>query len=387
MERANIKDYNFLQNKFHRILELYLYGGFYTKVSKILFPIIKKLDFSDIFDDYFNSLLPQNLKLSNKKLFECPASASEWICEMYKYLELHKPKTVQRDKEIACKWSYDQKLYEATKESKIVIKLVNFLKREGIENYVDMFGIHGSFSTHDYVQGMSDLDLIIILNDLTLNDPKKLETLHRIIYESQHFNIQIDRYQHHGPFALTPLDLDYYPETYFPLILFNYTTQIFGKKTYKFSIRNEEAEKEKILLNTLNIIESYDINKKINSYEFKIFFQTLQLLPISFLQYKGVHCYKRDSFNEFARFFPNSDSYFSQCYKIRHLWKEDKLINNKFSDTLFYILKNPNLIYILNRLLYGNEVPDNVRNKFNQTMKMDSLKKDLAFIRKEIDEI
>ena len=87
------------------------------------------------------------------------------------------------------------------------------MKKKNIDRFIDIFLIHGSYSTLDYEPNISDLDTLILLKEDVFKDCKKLIELQTILYNALDFFYNIDILQHHGFFILT-----------------NYIIKIFKKK-------------------------------------------------------------------------------------------------------------------------------------------------------------
>ena len=336
---------NILQNKFHRLLEIFINSSSFSKKAKILFPLNKAIDIFSIKEliDEINSILNINrMPITNTEL-------AIYVSDIYKVLsKTDLPKTIY-EKEIKCKFNYLTDNYNDGKK-KIVNNLVEFLKAKGFYSYLDLFIIHGSYSTLDYEDNISDLDTLILINDETLLNQNKLLELQEIVFNSFEYFYEIDLLHHHGYFVLTNFDLNYYNETFFPTMLFDYSTSVYqSKESFLFNIRNYDNEKKLILDSTLSYIENTNPNTLNTLMSYKVYFQVIQLIPIAYLQYLNNNTYKKYSFDLFLKDFPQYKDFFSQIYDIRLNWKQNSIKKYRFLK-LFNILKNRHILFLNSKL-------------------------------------
>lgn len=174
------------------------------------------------------------------------------------------------------------------------------------KNLLKGFYLHGSLSTMDYIPHWSDVDTFMIVSKETITSPEHLNELRKRTIQSHKYLYQIDPHQLHGHLLISEFDLDYYPQSYFPLILFDYSKSFFTENiTIKFVLRNDESER---LASFWNDAVYYFMVKAIQhkkgksklmlSNERKLFFHRLLTFPLFYLQAKGIHIYKKYSFNK-----------------------------------------------------------------------------------------
>jgi hypothetical protein len=98
---------------------------------------------------------------------------------------------------------------------------------------------------------------------------------------------------------ITEYDLEYYCNSYFPVELFKYSKSIFGIKSLNFKIRDNKVENIDRLYSFVNYFKNSYLNKRFNmgSYDLKFFFHAVTLFPTMYLQAKGIHVYKKFSFD------------------------------------------------------------------------------------------
>lgn len=217
------------------------------------------------------------------------------------------------------------------------------------------FYLHGSLATMDYIPYWSDLDTFMIVSKTTILDPERLLELRRRSIQSHSYLYQVDPHQLHGHLLVSEFDLDYYPESFFPSLLLNYSRSFFpDNEPVKFNLRDCRSERLAALWNDAVY---YFMHKAIQrttgwrdimqSRERKLFFHRLLTLPLFYLQAKGTHVYKKDSFELARQDFPNDDWAVIQeitsimegwryCYRANRYLKAIGSINPK----LFMLLLN-----------------------------------------------
>jgi len=280
------------------------------------------------------------------------------FCQMHQQLKsTYQDKDREESLTVTVRNTYNPANYQKDGKARILNKLIEYLRRNKIESYVDTLLIHGSFSTQDYVPGVSDLDMLIVINEDTMSHPSKLQRLHEICYRSLHYFYQIDPLQHHGYFVLTPFDLSYFPQTFFPTLLFDFSTLVFGNASFCVSLRPCDSEKKNILRSTLDYLGGTNPNGIKNIHAYKTYFGVLQLLPIAYFQYFGESIYKKDSFEPFIEKFPRSAEIFKACRRLRFDWRVPNLRCDYIEDALFRVFPNPKFRMLLNNKIHSG-VPE-----------------------------
>ena len=111
-----------------------------------------------------------------------------------------------------------------------MFELKKYADRHFVE-FLKGFYLHGSLATMDYIPYWSDLDTFMIVNKETLLNPPALLELRNRILQSHKYLYQIDPHQLHGHLLISEFDLDYYPQAFFPTILFDYAKSFFDDNT------------------------------------------------------------------------------------------------------------------------------------------------------------
>jgi hypothetical protein len=166
------------------------------------------------------------------------------------------------------------------------------------------FYLHGSLSTMDYIPFWSDLDTFMVVKKETILEPGSLLELRKRSIQSHKYLYRVDPHQLHGHLLVSEFDLDYYPQTFFPTILFDYSKSLFDEnEPMRVTLRNCDSER---LASFWHDAVYYFLERAVNfdrasrvimlSRERKLFFHRLLTFPLFYLQAKGIHVYKKYSF-------------------------------------------------------------------------------------------
>jgi len=364
------------QDKLHTLLYQFINGEGLSRRSILLFPISDRLTYSyynllkdllflaknlNRFADFQKSEAILNVNKNNITL-ECIAKI---ITILYSDFEINikilKPSIERKTIKDVKHFNGEEYLSYDPKFLKPMINLKRFVEkhiRDALVNYY----IHGSIATLDYVKGWSDVDTLMIIKKDTIANPKDLLRLRTYAYESTKYFYHIDPLQHHGHFVLTDIDLLYYPQSYFPLLLFDYSLSFFNNEDIIIYERNCEMERLNILWNTCYYFrEKYVLNKPITDiFELKMFLHILQLLPLAYLQANGQYCYKKYSFDLAKKEFSEKDwTIMEKATKIRSEWQYKGVFNNILMRKIFEILPNPKVYFMLNHVI-NKQIPKKV---------------------------
>ena len=349
---------NFLQNELKYLLQSFLNGGFSYK-GFILYPCIKgvskenKNKIKNLFKiiDYLNNKnYDFSESINNFKKYKNINSKNFaiLISSLYKDFGAIKKNNQRTIKKTACK-----EILTSDYKDKSYIKPIFDLKKyagKKLKKYLLGFYLHGSLSTKDYVRGWSDLDTFAVVNKKTINNPQDLLNLRKYMYKSRIFFYLIDPLQHHINIIVSEYDLDYYPKTYFPPVLFSYSKSFFNFDIVKkIKIRPADIENIYVLFDFVNYFRTLHFNKKYNldSYKTKFLLHAVTLFPSLYLQAKGKSAYKKYSFAIAKKDFGNKEwSVIKEVEKIRKNWisPKDVFIKN-------YAKINPVLAYRINAKL------------------------------------
>ncbi|GAG65040.1 unnamed protein product, partial [marine sediment metagenome] len=232
------------QDKLHTLLYQFINGEGLSRRSILLFPISDRLIYSyhNLLEDLLS--LTKNLnKFADFQKSEAilninrdnisPNSIAKIIAILYvdfeNNIKILKPPTERKTIKNVKLLNSEEYLSRDPKFLRPIVDLKQFIDKHMRDSLINYF-VHGSMATLDYVKQWSDVDTLLIIKKETTVNPKELLKLRRYAYESTKYFYQIDPLQHHGHFVLTEIDLLYYPQPYFPLLLFDNRSHIFLMK-------------------------------------------------------------------------------------------------------------------------------------------------------------
>ena len=207
--------------------------------------------------------------------------------------------------------SFEEKNYQKKNPSvgKTMSNLNQFVNNE-LSPYLHSFFLHGSLATQDYITGCSDCDTFAILTKESAQNETRLLQLQEKIFEIWNIFYRIDKLQHHGIFFSNEIEVNFYPQSYFPVKLFDYSLCMFTtKNNLVFKERDSSLERKNTLWNVIYYFRSKFLNDSFPSdlYVLKEFFQVLLLSPTIFLQLNGDYLYKKFSFEKIKSYFTLDD--------------------------------------------------------------------------------
>lgn len=180
----------------------------------------------------------------------------------------------------------------------------------------------------------------------------------------------IDPLQHHGHFIVTEIDFRYYPQMFFPLVLFRYSKLLTGRHAEYAWIRDDSFEKIHLLFRWYNrfkeITKMVSGGEVLNTYLFKeAIASRILLLPTLLYQALGEYTYKKYSFGRMRNRFSNDTwAIIDICTEIRKrwplepigsLWRLSLAINPSYPRTAFFKLTNRRNASRLSNLGYPQE--------------------------------
>lgn len=363
-----------LQNELHDLLSQFLHNSFLTRRGKLLFPMSdrfcgrhlkKHCDklrlilqlLSEFNGNNYYKLIDALEQVENKKTVS-PFAVAELISLLYqlfsKLLEKNNDK-LQRV-EISDFRIFDSYEYRSIDEHYFapLIELKNYVTAN-LKEYLLGFYLHGSLATLDYVKGWSDVDALMILKKEVLLDATQLINIRRVIYSSIRYLYLIDPDQFHGYFIISEQDLTWYPQNYFPLVLFQFAKSFFDNpQILTFWVRSSLLERLNIFWSYCNYFRKAYFRDEIRDWvlhQGKYHLHALLLLPTLFLQVKGKHVYKKFSFAEVERHFKKEPFWevVTQASKIRASWKRPIFISRQVEKGISK-LRNPMMLPYFYRL-------------------------------------
>lgn len=365
---------NLLQNEIHLLLNSFLNGSLLVQRSQYLYPWIKIYQKKKIIKFLEKIILCLNV-LSNT---ENP-KLKQRILKLKRYTLLNKYNAKILSEIISFLYVlFDELISESGKTDKKNIKCTNefliekynridngYLKPllklrqyiiKHLQNYVHSAFLHGSLSTLDYVRGASDLDILLILKKSIVLNAQKLFEFEKKVVRSLKFFYQIDPLQHHGYMIITEIDMQYYPQTYFPFILFKYATRLTGPEEMIFFERDSSLERKKLIWDMINDNKTQLKMAITNLYGLKYLLSKIQLIPTIYLQSLDEFYYKRDSFKRLKELNGIDFLILDKATFIRNNWSYRDM---KISKIMAQFIPNPFFIALWFRKLH-KEIPDHI---------------------------
>ena len=365
---------NYVQDKLNELINSFLNGGFSSK-GFISYPLIKDvsednkvklkklkkiLDYLNDKDINFSKSIEKfkKAKKINPRIFAILLST---IYDDFSRIKKNKTKIwIKKKCETINFKKYnksDEKLIEPIKHLK------NFAEKN-FRDYISGFYLHGSFSTLDYIKGWSDLDTLIIIKKSAINEPDKLSKLRDFLYKSRKFFYKIDPLQHHGHMIITQYDLEHYCQTYFPVEIFKYSKSFLETEgVTKIKVRDCKIENLNKFYWFVDYFRKLYFNRdyRMNSHHMKFFLHCITLFPTLYLEAKGIHVYKKYSFEIAKRDF-QKDLWkpILTVEKIRQNWKPLKAL--PFITQMAEI--NPLLWYQINSRFFNISQINNINTKY-----------------------
>ena len=160
--------------------------------------------------------------------------------------------------------------------------------------------VHGSVATLDDTPGFSDLDLAFVVRRATLIDPQMLIELRQLAAEVLTLTYAFDPFMHHCPYYISEIDLAWFPEAMFPLVLFQHAVDLLdGREEVNVWTRQSNDVTDGMLNLFEDVFRRWSENSMAakDYYELEWVLGTAMLLPALYLQSRtGQFRYKRDTF-------------------------------------------------------------------------------------------
>ena len=364
---------NYLQKELHELLNSFLNGGYSLK-GFILYPIIKDISLGNVkkmkmLIDIIQFLTNNGYNFSNSigkfnkiNNFNSNNFAS-LLSELYKDFRLAKKASTKLKSKNKLKGFNIKNFKKDLIYIQPLANLQNYVNRK-LKNELLAFYLHGSFATDDYVKGWSDVDIFAIVDKEIVENSKLLLELRDKFYIQRKFFLQIDPLQHHGCMIISECDLDYYPETFFPINAMNYAKSLLdADNVNKIKVRSSIYESINTFFWFVNYFRKLHIEKiyRMNSYSTKFFLHSITLFPTLYLQARGINVYKKHSFQAAKKDFPKELwKPIEKVEKIRRNWVPLKVL--PFVKTFAYI--NPMLWYQINSKFFNISKSNNINVKY-----------------------
>jgi hypothetical protein len=312
-----------LQDYMHDLLGSFLHATLWIRTSRYLYPLqrcrehtpplVKDLAFliSRVQQGLPGSFLGLSELIGHMSQESVMASAevASLLAAFYRDFArvLPEVKVEKRTVTVEVRGSVDDATLRATDADYFapVLQFKHYALRH-LRRYVRGLYLHGSLSTLDYVRGYSDFDTLLILRQEVAADVDALMECRRWILRSLPFLHGVDPLQHHGHLVLAEQDLSFYPQPYFPFVLFQYAKTFFqDSNILVFQERDSTLERQNALWRFCQTVRrAFCCGEVFRSlYEWKAFIQSVVLLPAIYLQAVGEYTYKKFSFEKAAKDF------------------------------------------------------------------------------------
>lgn len=182
-----------------------------------------------------------------------------------------------------------------------LFELQDFVRTQFSRKEILGFYVHGSLSTMDYVENYSDFDTLVVVRKEVLENCEWATDFRRRLSKSNTFLYLLDPLQHHRHFVITEFDLAHYFEPIFPLVLFDYATEL---TDFHEPLNFHIMDAQQYLNDDLHIWEYYfgevwPKMKRMRSYDVKHAIQSIVFLPVLYSQAKtGSYSYKKFVFDK-----------------------------------------------------------------------------------------
>lgn len=323
---------------FDLLLSDFLSGYWFTRGSQLLYPHLTRIR-TPYNDQGLNILM-------DKFDFDAPTTNvgfAKMLVSTYRWLEENSPKE-QDSKVVSLQgWTYEE-FDSATRG------LIDYSTMTKLQPYTRFAGVHGSYATQDYEIGISDIDFIICCNAKGFRSYEDLLIVQELVFDLRKESYRFDILQHHGPFILTEVHLKSYLQSFFPVRLFELSRFcVRYESKIRLNLIKQESRNKEILDQTLTYLTNTK-TEDLKFYDFKVFFQVIQLLPVAYWQFKHGYIDKKSSFTAFSTEFPPFLDFYQDIYLLRLVWRQPKswkicfylqhLVIKKFLPTPKYLHKH-----------------------------------------------
>ena len=296
-------------------------------------------DFNKNINRYFDTKY-----IYKKKTYQDESCEIEKIINNFKYLKKIKYKQTKNKKIFNLK-NFDEKSYLSKDHlyRKKVLKIRQFIKNNNLKKYFNIFLIHGSLASLDYVKGWSDVDTFVVIKNQVLSSKKKLLKLKIILKKMYKLFFTVTKLQHHGLIIFTEIDLDNYLNNYMPIEALKYNLNFLNTNKIIFKKRigpNKKIFEDLIaryeLLKKSKYDKKYMHHPKNNKYlkvpikarsreMYQLFCHLgfVNTLPAYYFSAIGKSCCKKDSFKLFekTKLGKKIKKFLKKSENVRKKWK------------------------------------------------------------------
>ncbi|MFW6103523.1 MAG: class I SAM-dependent methyltransferase [Bacteroidota bacterium] len=194
---------------------------------------------------------------------------------------------------------------------------------------LDLFVIHGSFSTMDYTL-FSDIDTQLFLTDKVFSSVDIITSTAQFISRQQSLLLQFDPLQHHGFFISTDMDRKSYPQSFLPVETLKNSTSIFEPVNFSLRIRTLKYADRFAAWHMGYFFRIACLNRyhPTSPFDQKRYLSRLAMLPLLKLELiRNTYPYKGEVFKRWESYFHEQKPEFVQTLsEVRRHWDPQQLI-------------------------------------------------------------
>lgn len=364
----SFEKYNsFLLTKLHTLWDVNQFKYFFNSLQYLYFNSLTEVRSNKVFlpinlgsNSYVTHLVlkMESLRVCIEPDYKREKSLEEFLISNYVFLYKHIGLIeIKKTKNVSVKGPFDKDKY-LNADQEYFSPLVNIfdkhleLKRK--INSIDCILLTNSLVSMDYVKGFSDADCVVILNESAYDNVKSIKLARKHITELSKCLYLFDPLQHHGFFIVNRIQMSYYSEAIYPLLLFENALNFgVGDIGLEFKCIDDDFEKDMALYNSLNSLFRYaniSNDKYRNMFLLKRYISTLTLLPVLYAQRIGDYIGKKDAFDLISELFGSDEELFNQASHIRKTFPYKRKINS------FPQFLHPSLINQLHGNLFKSDL-------------------------------
>jgi hypothetical protein len=222
-----------------------------------------------------------------------------------------------------------------------------------IESHIENVVLTNSLVSLDYKKGYSDVDAIVFLKRDAFESIGALKEVKKTISQLLKQVYLFDPFQHHCFYVMNQVDLSFYPQAFYPTILFEHSVNLIDKDSkLSYHFREDNTEKKLALYKVLNVLTNYTEQKDAafqNLARLKHFVSNITLLPVFYIQMVNGYIYKRDAFEQIGEYFEDL-SMFKMAEKIRSEFPYKRLVKS------FPSFLHPSINSLMHGKLYKHDI-------------------------------
>jgi len=231
------------------------------------------------------------------------------------------PKIVSSQTKKIKKFRFDE--YRHLSKKYLDIVFIQEQIKAQASDLIDFFLIHGSYASKDFIKGWSDLDTMVVLNDEVFKEEQAFNRARRFFQKLSLVCYRFDLTAHHRFIFLTDFDLNYYPQSILPLVVYENCFNLSSKSNeLNFMIRDDYFEKNQCLYAFLEYFGYIAKKPQVTFCQLKKQISMLLLMPSLLLQTKNIYVYKKHSFKLAKKEFPALDfGIIDEASEKRNKWR------------------------------------------------------------------